>query len=296
MISPEILTGPEILTAWVSAFLTLAILSFLFNDNPLYKAAEHLFAGVSAGYGIVLAYWSFLRPNLFGKLWPKLPETEEGSILLDIWYAFYNIAYNITTLFGFIEPALLTENGIDTSSDEPIIYFSYVIPFILGLLMLFRLIPSLSWLARYSIAYIVGVFAGLRAFSYLNSDILLQVLGVQNDLSLASPFAFINSMILIIGTISALVYFFFSKKHEGALGKISKVGIYFLMISFGASFGFTVMGRISLLIGRFGDLIKYSNPEYHYGALWCLVIVILFLAVYFSVFNKKNNNSSNQEV
>jgi hypothetical protein len=31
----------------------------------------------------------------------------------------------------------------------------------------------------------------------------------------------------------------------------AKVGIYFLMISFGASFGYTVMSRMSLLIGRF---------------------------------------------
>jgi len=160
--------------------------------------------------------------------------------------------------------------------------------------MLFRLIPSLSWLARYSIAYIVGVFAGLRAFSYLNSDILLQVLGVQNDLSFSNTFSFINSMILIIGTISALVYFFFSKKHEGALGKISKVGIYFLMISFGASFGFTVMGRISLLIGRFGDLITFSSSDYYYGTFYCLAIVVFTLAVYFFIMNRKKNHTTDK--
>jgi len=31
---------------------------------------------------------------------------------------------------------------------------------------------------------------------------------------------------------------------------VSKVGIWFLMVSFGASFGYTIMGRLSLLIGR----------------------------------------------
>ena len=155
--------------------------------------------------------------------------------------------------------------------------------------MLFRLIPSLSWLARYSIAYIVGVFAGLRAFSYLNSDILAQVMGVQNDMSLESLSAFFNSMILIVGTISALVYFFFSKKHEGILGKVSKVGIYFLMISFGASFGFTVMGRISLLIGRFDDLIKYSSQDYYYGTIGAMTLVILVLVGYFTFKSDKNN-------
>ena len=289
------MSTPDILTAWISAFLTLAILSFLFNDNPLYKAAEHLFAGVSAGYGLVLAYWQFLRPSLFGKLWPKLNEPGDSSIFIDIWYAIYNLGYNITTLFGSVNPTLLTEGGIDVSSAEPTIHFSYLIPLILGFLMLFRLIPSLSWLARYSIAYIVGVFAGLRAFSYLNSDILAQVQGVQKDLSLVDPVSFINSIILIVGTISALVYFFFSKKHEGVLGKISKIGIYFLMISFGASFGFTVMGRISLLIGRFDDLIKFSSSEYYYGTIGSLTIVVLALMGYFSM-KKRSNNVSNKEV
>ena len=33
------------------------------------------------------------------------------------------------------------------------------------------------------------------------------------------------------------------------------------MIKFGASFGFAVMGRISLLIGRFEELIKFSSYE-----------------------------------
>jgi len=33
------------------------------------------------------------------------------------------------------------------------------------------------------------------------------------------------------------------------------VGIWFLMVSFGASFGYTVMGRVSLLIGRVQFLI-----------------------------------------
>ena len=45
-----------ILEAWLVAFFTLAILSFLIDDNPIYKAAEHLFAGASAGYGVVIAY------------------------------------------------------------------------------------------------------------------------------------------------------------------------------------------------------------------------------------------------
>ena len=37
---------------------------------------------------------------------------------------------------------------------------------------------------------------------------------------------------------------------------ISKIGVVFIMVGFGAAFGNTVMGRVSLLIGRVQFLIK----------------------------------------
>lgn len=49
---------------------------------------------------------------------------------------------------------------------------------------------------------------------------------------------------------------YFSAEHMGAVGKISKIGIVFLMVGFGASFGYAVMGRVSLLIGRFQFLFE----------------------------------------
>ena len=45
-------------------------------------------------------------------------------------------------------------------------------------------------------------------------------------------------------------------KWGGSLGVASKLGIYFLMVSFGAGYGYTVMSRISLLIGRFQFLLE----------------------------------------
>ena len=49
---------------WIAAFLTLGIFSFLYRDNPIYKLCEHLFVGISAGYYVVLTYYSTLKPNL----------------------------------------------------------------------------------------------------------------------------------------------------------------------------------------------------------------------------------------
>ena len=64
-----------------------------------------------------------------------------------------------------------------------------------------------------------------------------------------------NNLVLVVGVITTLVFFFFSKEHKGALGATARMGIWFLMISFGAGYGYTVMSRISLLIGRFQFLL-----------------------------------------
>ena len=55
---------------WCIVLLTLSIFSYLYGDNPFYKAAEHIFIGVSAGYWTVVYFWQQIQPNMFGRLWP----------------------------------------------------------------------------------------------------------------------------------------------------------------------------------------------------------------------------------
>jgi len=47
-------------------------------------------------------------------------------------------------------------------------------------------------------------------------------------------------------------------EHKGVLGVTSKIGIYTLMIGFGAGFGLTVMGRVALLVQRVTFLRDYG--------------------------------------
>ena len=224
----------ELIGIWFIVLLTLSIFSYLYGDNPFYKAAEHIFVGVSAGYVFAITWWDQIWPNLFGRLFPKY--VDKG--------------------FEF----------------EPL----YIIPLILGIFMLLRLIPSLTWLARISIAYIVGMAAGLKFYVYLNSNVLLQIKNSSINFDVSGIEIF-NQFVILIGVISGLVYFFFSKEHTGTIGRISKIGIYFLMIKFGASFGFAVMGRVSLLIGRFEDLINYSASTYNYATPIIFVLMVMVL-------------------
>ncbi|GJM45218.1 MAG: hypothetical protein DHS20C21_20600 [Gemmatimonadota bacterium] len=217
---------------WVGALLTLMIFSFLYRDNPLYKFAEHLFVGVSAAYWMVQGYWQQIVPNLLAKLMPAQ--------------------------FESVVPA--------AAGQSPDLV--YLTPLILGILLLLRLVPSVAWLSRWSMAFIIGYTAGSNLTRYLVSDFILQIkktlalpLVVLVDSSM--PFHTLHSfmlsfsnIIIVVGIVCGLIYFFFSKEHTGLFGKASRAGIWVLMVAFGASFGYTVMARVSLLIGRLEYLLS----------------------------------------
>ena len=277
----------EIISAWLYVLMTLCIFSFLYKDNPFYKAAEHLFVGVSAGYVAVLSFWQQVHPNLFGRLWPSRVDVDDGSILTSIWYAIYEIFNVITTGFGVLDRSIFPEGGIKGFEEIRIIY---MIPFILGIFMLLRLVPKLGWLARWAIAYIVGMAAGLRFYGFLNSNVLNQIKASAIDFT-SDWGTIINGLIVFIGTLTGLIYFFYSTEHKGVVGRLSRIGIYFLMIKFGAAFGFAVMGRISLLIGQLNYLKDYSAAEYNYATPVILVFIIILLA-FWSFMGEGNKNES----
>ncbi len=125
-----------------------------------------------------------------------------------------------------------------------------LIPGALGIIMLTRWFARISWFSRWAIAFTVGIGAGLGIVTSIHGFIIPQM---QATLV---PLNTINSVILVGGVITVILYFYFSREHKGMLGGATRVGIVFIMVSFGASFGYTVMARISLLIGRMYFLLR----------------------------------------
>ena len=271
----------DIFGAWIAVFFTLAIFSFLYKDNPFYKIAEHAYIGISAGYWLSIGFWTIIQPNLLGRLWPSKEYSEES-----FWYSIYDF-------LGSIVPSIFPNGGIDKGHNMDL---TYLIPLVLGIMMILSIFKQFNWMARWGIAYTVAIAAGLRAYGYLNSYILGQIKGTIVPLAnteypifhISEP-SLVNNLLILLGTVTGLLYFFFSKEQSGSFGKITRLGIYFLMISFGASFGFAVMGRISLLIGRFVSLIDYSNSQYHHATLWVLFLMIILLI--YSAINDRSTSS-----
>ncbi len=162
-----------------------------------------------------------------------------------------------------------------------------LIPAFLGVLILARLVPRFAWLSRIAFAVIVGFGAGIAIPRVISSFILQQIQGTLKPLVTVTDQGIrlftlqnLNTLLILVGVVSVLLYFFFSIEHRGIVGAASRVGVYFLMISFGASFGYTVMARMSLLIGRFDDLIRFSSREFGYASLVLLGFVVVVLALW----------------
>lgn len=133
-----------------------------------------------------------------------------------------------------------------------------LIPAILGLLYITRFFPNVAWLSRYPMAFLMGASMGLGFPLSMKAQVLRQLEATLIPLYEAGvPWDIVaGNIVMVLGTLAALIYFFFSKPHKGPFfGSGSKLGIWIIMIGFGATFGFTVMGRISLLIGRIQFLL-----------------------------------------
>ena len=203
---------------WVAAFLTLSIYSVLYRDNPFYRFAEHLFVGVSVGYGIVLS----------------------------IYQGFIPFAWN---------PFVAAVTGESASG------FIKLIPICIGLLFFARLSPRHTWLIRYPIAILIGFGAGVAIPNVLRANIFEQTRGTiapfaEIAAGTLSGWGIFEAVLMVVGVICTLTYFFFSVEHRGPVKWLSKVGIAFLMIGFGSAFGNTVMGRVALLIQRVDFLLN----------------------------------------
>ena len=224
------LSWPRTIGLWLAAFFTLAIFSFLYADNPFYKFAESTVIGVSAAYWMVVGFWDTIVPKLFGALTPELVQR-------------------------LVQPSLQPAGAVQQAS--------MWLALVLGGMMLWRLAPKGGWIAAWPLAFIVGVTAGLKIVSHVEADLMGQAVATMQPVVelvpaagggtdwYASLWPTLANALVLVGVVCALIYFLFSVQHKGVVGGAARVGVWYLMITFGASFGFTVMGRIALLAARF---------------------------------------------
>jgi hypothetical protein len=185
----------------IGGVLTLAILSFLYRDNPVYKVAEALVVGLSIGYALVMTWTNTLMARLFTPLF------DDGRLAL-------------------------------------------IIPLALGLLMFGRFHSRTAVWSRLPIGVLIGSGAGVAIPAMLGARTMTQISATVEPLWTGAGGLGISALVILLGVICTLAYFYFTHERRGAFGEVAKAGTWFLMIFFGTTFGYTVMSRMSMLIGR----------------------------------------------
>ncbi|HUQ06236.1 MAG TPA: helix-hairpin-helix domain-containing protein [Kofleriaceae bacterium] len=308
----------DVVGYWLGIFLTFAILSFLYKDNPFYKLAEHIFIGISIGYLVVLQYNDNIDPKLVDAVQEKtglaLAARMVAVVLVVMlfvkavsrrfhWVGRYPIAFVVAFFAGlqvnavaqaelgaqmrFAAQSLDAEKtDLNTAATDALTQLPGMSPLIAEKWIAERTQkpftsvddaiarPSLSPAEREGLSGERGQLVGLDARAAATK-------GERNW------FGVFSNILLLLGLLTSLVYFYFSVAHKGAIGKVSRVGVWVLMIGFGASFGLTVQGRLSLAIGRaYSVLGRTVNPadaeqiDGPYVSLVSLAIVGIGLAVW----------------
>ena len=217
----------DLVTGLLSFLLTLMVLSYLIGDNPAFRVAIYLFIGVSAGYAAAIAWNQVLKPRLF------VPLLQGGwtNLLL-------------------------------------------LVPFLLGLLMFTKLSPRLARLGSPSLALIVGVGAAVAVGGAVLGTLFPQTQAVVESFDLPPVSEgwpqwlgiLGEAALMLLGTVSTLVYFHFSAKptpggpSRGKLIElIAWVGQVFVAITFGVLFAGAFAAAMTALIERMNFLVNFLS-------------------------------------
>lgn len=231
----------DLLGAWLCATIVIWIYSFAYRDNVLYKLAEHMFVGTAAGYSMALALDSLNRV--------------------------------------LIAPAVKTPQTFWSTS------WHYVIPTILGILMFAKYSRRYHWLARYAVGINVAVGTGLALRTVPVANIVKQVTATILPLWGSNPIQVINNWILLLITAGGLTYFLFTifpRRVEGVRPSpvywvyraFYYIGIYGMMIGFGALFANTVMTRVAFLVSIY---LIYIQPQIIASIIATIIAAIVII-------------------
>lgn len=221
------LTPIDLVGALVGIFFTLSIFSYALGDNALFRLAIHIFIGVASGY-IVVVTW-------FNVIWPKL-----------------------------ILPVLEWENATNDN-------LTVLVPLLLSLLLLTKLVPRLTTLGSPVMAFLVGIGVATAIGGAVMGTLFPQVIASINlfDFQTRGQNAalfwilVIESSFILLGTLSALIYFHFgARSHNdeppqrtGWIELIARIGKFFIAITFGALFAGVLMAALTAFVERWNFIL-----------------------------------------
>lgn len=138
------------------------------------------------------------------------------------------------------------------------------IPLALGLLLTFRLVPSASRMGNLSMAYLAGTAAAVAIGGAMIGTLVAQTRGAvaSFDQAGAGGSQLIEASVMLVGTITTLIYFQFSARSQpnqpaqrpALVEALAQLGKLFIAITLGALFAGVLSAALVALIDRIGFL------------------------------------------
>jgi hypothetical protein len=221
------LTQADLIGGAVGFTFTIALLSYLIGDNPLYRIALHLFVGVAAGYAGLVVIYQVLTPRLITPMAASAGQPETLALL--------------------------------------------AVPLVLFLFLIFKLSPRTAPLGNISVAYLVGVGAAVAVGGAVTGTLFPQI-GMAWNANYPLPSPLLNRFVIVLGTVTTLLYFQFWLRGETATGgaeraapmrALADVGKGFLVITLGAIYGGMILSGIAVFSERVTTLYGWVQALIH---------------------------------
>ncbi len=160
------------------------------------------------------------------------------------------------------------------SNTEPATNLTYIVPLILGSLLLLKGFPPVRFLGKISVlgniplGYLVGVGAGVAISGALTGTLIPQVLATGQGIRLdAGILELLQGVVVLIGTLSVLLLFaarpntqpLEREKPSLSQRSIRRLGGFFLVIGLGAAFAGAITSALTAMVLRLSQINDLAN-------------------------------------
>jgi hypothetical protein len=223
--------SPELVSAGISFIITVLVLSYLFGDNPLFRAAIYVFVGAAAGYVAAVTWNEVISPALVRPIWTGTVFADSGQAvkvgipLLGSLFLLFKVSSRYSHL-GQLPVAYLVGVGAAVT---------------IGGVVLGTLLPQIS--------------ATLDGFD----------LGSAGTSNAEKAFMLANGIAILVGVIGTLVYFHFgaTQKTDGSVRRnvvingVAWIGRVYIAITFGVLFAGVYMAALTALVERVDSIRSF---------------------------------------
>jgi len=234
--------------AWVGVFLTLAVFTFLYKENPIFRFAEYTFVATGVGYWIAYnVYYCY-------DLAIGVPGGDVGLLGGQWWWIF-------AFLLGIIYYFVLTRKYFW------LYRYSLAVIVGVGTGLTLRTLVQAQFLTL-----VTSTFMNLAPTSKGNLIIF--------DPAKPAAASLINNLLIVVLVATSVIYFFFTSETK-AIKNAGRIGRIALMTAFGAAYGNTIMTRMNLFIGRTQYLLGIGglapqDQQIAFVVIGITIIIVLF--------------------